>query len=574
MKKILIFLSIILCFFSACDLERNPDDAYTTEKVKGDKEGSIDILLNGCYAQLKGWSDVMHRVSEYPGDNIMIRGTSTDSFYDFISYSHRTDNGRLTTFWKNSYTAITQASEVIKMISEGESEDLDDKLGQAYFIRGMSYFYLCRVFGRPYYQNPDKNMGVPILLKGIPEDYTQIETPDRSTVKDTYEQAINDLKKSEQLLKADKTGGAAYASIEAVYSLLSRIYLYMSGSYDNPTGEYAQLAIDYADKVIDSGKYSLLNRDNFMKYNTYAPDASGQTETIFAVKRVSSEFSGSDYYYGIGGMYANIQGMGWGEMYASAKYLDLLRKSGKKNDARWAFIDPQYAKTKKGEKIPSFRFIADLYNESGVQTGYTYIDDTLRVNPDGSYYLKYKSQIYPLTLVNADENQYAITYAGKTYVGEKDYIMLLNRVYPMFYVLKCSLQDNESHLYSPIITRLAEMYLNKAEAYVKLGNYEKARENVNVIRGRAIVGGEYSASEFNSTNAIQLVDEERQLELAFEGHRGYDVYRNGQTMSRRYPGPHDAMVDIPATSDLVVQKVPQKEIDAYKGYGVTLTQNP
>ena len=33
-----------------------------------------------------------------------------------------------------------------------------------------------------------------------------------------------------------------------------------------------------------------------------------------------------DHYYGIGGMYANIGGMGLGEMYASAKYIDLLNE--------------------------------------------------------------------------------------------------------------------------------------------------------------------------------------------------------------------------------------------------------
>lgn len=129
---------------------------------------------------------------------------------------------------------------------------------------------------------------------------------------------------------------AAYATKEAAQAMLSRVYLYMSGTYETPNQEYATLSIDYANKVIASGRYHLLSRDSFMKFNTYAPDSDEQTETIFAVKQVASEFSGYDHFYGIGGMYANIQGQGWGEMYASAKYLDLLRKSGLKKDARWA----------------------------------------------------------------------------------------------------------------------------------------------------------------------------------------------------------------------------------------------
>lgn len=65
--------------------------------------------------------------------------------------------------------------------------------------------------------------------------------------------------------------------------------------------------------------------------------------------------------------------------------------------------------------------------------------------------------------------------------------MSLNNGYPMFYITKCSREDNlESQLHSPIISRLDEMYLNRAEAYVKKGNIEEARRDVNEIRTRAI----------------------------------------------------------------------------------------
>jgi hypothetical protein len=565
MKKIFI-LFITLGFLSSCELERDPYNAYTKDKILQDKEAAVDVLLNGCYAQLRDWSDVMHRVGEYPGDNIMIRGTSTDAFYSFISYQHIPNNGRLTTFWNNSYKIISQSSDLMKMISEGESPVIDQKLGEAYYLRGMLYFYLVKTFGRPYAQSPETNLGVPIV-NGLPADITNINLPDRATVKATYEQAISDLKKGEALMNENRT--AAYATKEAAQAMLSRVYLYMSGTYETPNQEYATLSIEYANKVIASGRYNLLSRTDFMKYNTFAPDASGQTETIFAVKRVASEYSGDDHYGGIGGMYANIQGQGWGEMYASAKYLDLLRKSGLKKDARWAFIDPQYALDDANNKTDAFRFITDAFDKNGVQTGFNYIQQPLKTKPDGSYYITIASTDYDLSVVNAAENSYSINYAGKTYVGEKDYMMLLNRVYPMYYITKCSLQDNSSHLHSPIISRLAEMYLNMAEAYAKKGDYQSAVTNLNVVRERSITGGGYTS--LNNTNAAQLIDEERQLELAFEAQRGYDVYRNGQTMTRRYPGPHTPMVDVPATSLRVVQYIPQSEINAYPG---TLTQNP
>lgn len=566
--KHIIFTVICTLIFTSCDLERLPDNAYTKEQIEADKEAAFQILLNGCYGHLKGWADVMHRVGEYPSDNIMIRGTSTDAFYPFISYQHIKDNYRLTTFWNTSYKVISQASDLINMSDEETSTtERKQKIGEMYYLRGMCYFYLCRVFGRPYYQSPETNLGVPILLDGTPDDVSNLQLPDRATVKDTYAQAISDLKKAESLMTVEKR--AAYATKEAAQAMLSRIYLYMSGTYENPNTEYANLSIEYAEKVIQSGRYALLDRINFMKYNIFPPDGSSQTETIFAIKRLSSEFSGDDYYNTIGGMYATIQGQGWGEMYASAKYLDLLRKAGLGKDARWAFIDPQYIEDEAGQKTPAFRFIADLKNASGVQTGYTYVQEALRYNEDNSLYIKVGDQVYPLTVVNAEENQYSIVYNGKTYIGEKDYLMLLNRVFPMFYVTKCSLQDNESHLHSPIVSRLAELYLNAAEASAKKGNYGQALIYLNKIRGRAIIGGEYKS--LNAINAAQLIDEERQLELGFEAHRTYDVYRNGQDMVRNYPGPHDAMTAIPATDLRVVHFIPQAEINAYPS---ELTQNP
>lgn len=568
MKKIFIIVAAISAMLmSSCDLERLPYNAYTQDKIDEDPEAAFEILLNGCYASLKEWSDVMHRVGEYPGDNIMIRGTSSDSFYPFISYQHITDNSRLTNLWNYSYKIIAQGSDVINKEPLGQSVEKDHKIGELYYMRGLSFFYLCNAFGRPYYQSPESNMGVPITLDGIYEDVSNLQLPDRASVRETYAQAIRDLRRAESLMTVEKS--AAYATKEAAQALLSRVYLYMSGTYENPNTMYADSAIYYANQVINSGRYRMLERDAFMRYNVLAPDASGQTETIFAVKRISSEFSGDDYNGTIGGMYARLQGMGWGEMYASAKYLDLLRKAGSKNDARWAFIDPQYETNSNGERIPAFRFIADAYNDAGVQTGYSYYQSPLLYRSDNTPYIALSGAEYNLTVVDPVEETYSIDFDGKTYVGNKDFMMLLNRVFPMFYVLKCSLQDNDSQLHSPIVSRLAELYLNMAEAYAKKGDYANALINLNIVRERSIIGGGYTS--LDASNAAQRINEERQLEMAFEGHRAYDVYRLGNTMTRHYPGPHDAMTDIPADHPRVVHFIPQREINAYPSQ---LTQNP
>ena len=114
---------------------------------------------------------------------------------------------------------------------------------------------------------------------------------------------------------------------------------------------------------------------------------------------------------------------------------------------------------------------------------------------------------------------------------------------------------------------LSEIYLNRAEAYAKLGNYSAALADLNTIRERSIIGGGYAS--LDATNASERIDKERQLELAYQAERSYDVFRNGKPLTRRYPGPHQQFEDIPASDYRVIYYIPQNAINAYPG---TLTQ--
>lgn len=555
-----------------------------TDQVADNQEVLFDNMLNGMYAQLKTWSDPMHRLGEYAGDNMMIRGASTDAFYEFITYSRTPDNYRLQSFWDYGYKAIAQASNIIDMAKDTDDPEIKSKLGECYYVRGMMYFYLCRAFGRPYYQAPDKNLGVPIV-NGTPseEEISNLSLPDRSTVKETYQQAIDDLRTAEKMITTPFKN-ANYASKEAAQAMLSRVYLYMSGTYENPNRLYADSAIYYANCVIESPNFHLVSREDYMKSARTAPE--NYPEAIFVIKRLAADFPGDDYYYGIGGMYSNIGGMGWGEMYASAKYIDLLNETKRNDwrkgddgivDARAKFIEPQYSVDDNGNYTEVLRFITP--NAAG--TGYTYVQ--LRVNEDRTECWtvdenKKPKDKYPISLYTGrapEEEYYTINYNGATYTGVIDYEMSLNNGYPMFYITKCSREDNlESQLHSPIISRLDEMYLNRAEAYVKKGNIEEARRDVNEIRTRAIKNDKaaYDESTFSANNAAQLVDKERQLELAYQAERSYDVFRNGGTLTRQYPGPHP-IDDVLATDYRVTYYIPQTAINSYPN-GSTLTQNP
>ena len=122
----------------------------------------------------------------------------------------------------------------------------------------------------------------------------------------------------------------------------------------------------------------------------------------------------------------------------------------------------------------------------------------------------------------------------------------------------------------PII-RLAEMYLIRAEADVRAGDMTSALDDVNLIRTRS------GATPLASVT-LQDVLNERQLELAFEGFRIYDLKRVNAIIVPAKPAvpatPTDpaqpAVPAVTANDPLLVLPIPQHDINI----NPDLQQNP
>ncbi|MBB6126671.1 RagB/SusD family nutrient uptake outer membrane protein [Mucilaginibacter lappiensis] len=159
---------------------------------------------------------------------------------------------------------------------------------------------------------------------------------------------------------------------------------------------------------------------------------------------------------------------------------------------------------------------------------------------------------------------------------------------PIYYVTKFSFQGGRPALSSPILFRLSEMYLNRAEAEANLNQTAAALNDIDMIRkSRGLSNALYNGTVPANSTLLQTVLLERRLELAFEGHRTYDVYRNKQNMNRTYWGYHlpglkesdiNLSVDptnytgmiIPYTSTKIIYYLPVDEILSNK----LATQNP
>ncbi|MEL6731341.1 MAG: RagB/SusD family nutrient uptake outer membrane protein, partial [Bacteroidota bacterium] len=109
--------------------------------------------------------------------------------------------------------------------------------------------------------------------------------------------------------------------------------------------------------------------------------------------------------------------------------------------------------------------------------------------------------------------------------------------------------------------RYADVLLMASEAYARAGNDSKAREYLNEVRARVAL----PANTADAGSALlDAIYKERQLELATEGHRFFDLVRTGRAV--------EELGDqgfVSGKNELL--PIPQTEIDVTEG---NLNQNP
>jgi hypothetical protein len=174
------------------------------------KPGNVVALVNSIYDGYQN-SDLLKKSMWYYSN------FQTHDFFNYgadvvwNNYQINSDFGALRVFWDNAYINIARANRAFVIIEKAKAKgvltaELADRLmGEAYFLRGMTYYYLAGSFG-----------GVPIELN---PDTDGLKA--RNTEKEVFEQVVFDMKKAETLLLSKKTlakedlgratKGAAYA---------------------------------------------------------------------------------------------------------------------------------------------------------------------------------------------------------------------------------------------------------------------------------------------------------------------------------------------------------------------------
>ncbi len=166
----------------------------------------------------------------------------------------------------------------------------------------------------------------------------------------------------------------------------------------------------------------------------------------------------------------------------------------------------------------------DFTDEAIFEMGYTLSDDP---GTDGNIGLNNifvgRRELTPsnqvpalLNSVNSGDRNSSIKFESRNQKGNDD----------GFSVAKYGTGDQDNN--NVIVFRLGEMYLIRSEARAnlnKVAGTDSAQEDINVLRARAkapLVGSVTQAQ------MLSLIEEERRYELAFEGHRWYDLVRTGR----------------------------------------------
>ena len=579
---------------TGCNLDITMYDGVMEEQF--DNKNLLE-LSQGSYRLLKndgGLIDNGYYFWAFGADDVTWNGTSTGSTFKLYDYSRNIASSTTEYTWELGYRVIGNCNKIIEIIQGLGNESTREQtimMGENYYLRALSYFLLVNEFAQPYSNNPTQNPGLPLKLTSDPNDLPQ----SRSTVAEVYDQVVLDLKDAITYLtlqQGETPKSNIYATKEAAEALLARVYLYM----ENWDGAW-----EMANKVITSGRFELERGNRFATYSQLIPE--DNKETIFAVRRTLDK--DDDGYSRMGSMYIRIDGSGWEEMSPSSRYLELLELHLNANDMpqdlRSKFIVKRYVEDGVADYTPvgypnnvyedwTFAYAVKQANTAN----YEYKQLDVENQADGTFLItkdasKFQSATIQEEAYNTGTRYYVVGQDGNKYIGRiepKVFDASTKRgkssLFLVYAINKCSYQEQSKHLWSPIISRLAEMYLIRAEAnYEKGGSVQATLDDINILRERAgipewTMENIATAESGNPKDVHKIIEEERMLELAWEGHRRFDVFRWRHTMDRRYPGGHtiaqgDKFYEIPYNSPSVCEFIPQLQYDAYP---YKLEQNP
>ena len=471
-------------------LDRKPESDLTTGNFYTSADDAV-AALTAAYDPLQ-WELTTLNSWQF-GDVVggdTDKGSTDDQDYAQIAqlanFTARGDNSELNFTWDQAYDGIYRANLVLERVPAIEMDEAkkNQVLGQAKFLRGLYYFYLVRTFGRV--------PNITTVLKPA-----EVYVPRAASVAENWSQIEKDLTEAIAVLPATwPSSEAGRASKGAAQALLARVYIFQStpGSVYFTSPKWQQAA-ELTDAIIASGTYALV--PNYATQFTTAGENS--KESVFSMQAVP----------GTSGWNNDNEGQALNQWIAP-RTTDF---SG------WGFSTPI------GPNTPGNYAGNSKIRTNNIVQAYEPCDPRLKANilgidpNDELYGVKYNYQ-----KDSDNPGKYKFQPWSRTGYNIRKYMIPESEL---------GAGGANSPLDVPLI-RYAEVLLINAEAHNELGNTAKALTSLNAIRARA----RNSATPVGTcplpvvtTSQAQLRDaiiNERRLELAFEGHRFFDLVRTNR----------------------------------------------
>ncbi|MFW5877577.1 MAG: RagB/SusD family nutrient uptake outer membrane protein [bacterium] len=532
-RKIVIFSCFIISGSSCSEdflTKSDPssvsvEDFYETERdFMMALAGTYNVLLRGDYNNMSFWK-YHETVSDdaHPGDDpefVSLQG------YDLDNFTVRPDNLVPLNIFASSYIGIARSNiTMTRALSSDLNEGFVNQIvAETRFLRALFYFNLVRCFG-----------DVPLIMKEVTDpDLVAVPRTDKNKIYD--ELIIPDLQYAIDILPAIRSGdNLARATSGAARALLAKVYL-TRGEEDKSNYQKAR---DMALEVINSNTYSLEENyeDIFKRENEF-----GQ-EMIFEINHISGQEGYEREGFGQGNSQPKRNGLG--SFYNNA-FAPRFKGPARVGDSLglfsfggWGLVVPTTSNDPRDSmfNVPEGTGLVEAFEEGDLRKDVTILN----------YYEAAAEKGVPVDRSISPYNANKYDDWEESENGEAD--------------------DNY------IILRLADIYLMYAEAENEIngGPTPEALEYLNKVRRRAYGYNieEPSVVDYGNLDYKEFLDavyKERRLELAYEGHRWFDLIRRPQRAIKVMKAHGKTGI----TTNKLVLPIPQYIIDESEGL---ITQN-
>lgn len=234
MKKkniIAAFVLVLGVSLNSCDLDTEPSNAVSNTLVFNNAVNA-EKVLNGAWSYLMdtyftyqnpGWSSLLLTSDAISNDVAIQPGK-----YGYISHYQltnitATNSTTARAIWTLAYKTIDNTNHLISRIDEIAGDETLKKQvkAQAYALRGYIYLNLVTFYAHAYSLTPDA-LCVPVYTK---PSTSATEGVSRSSVKDVYQQAEDDLLSAYELIGDYKRDSKHKIDKSVISALLARLYL-------------------------------------------------------------------------------------------------------------------------------------------------------------------------------------------------------------------------------------------------------------------------------------------------------------------------------------------------------------